>query len=224
MQNISTTINFSFYFTFVFLTTTATITFIEAIRTKDNMVRHILNLETVISVIAAFFYNLFITDIREKESQNKPINWDEISLIRYVDWSITTPFMLLSLCLFLSYNIKKKLNLYIILPIILLNYIMLFIGYLGENNNINRNVACIVGFIPLFMMTGIIYNNFIKNSNHFINKVIFYLFVVVWFGYGIAYLFDKVTKNIVMNILDLISKAIVGILMWIYYIKVIRLK
>jgi len=217
-------IDFSFYFTFVFLTTTATITFIEAIRTKDNMVRHILNLETVISVVAAFFYNLFIITLKEKEAQNKPINWDEFTLLRYVDWSITTPFMLLSLCLFLAYNIKKKLKFFVILPILILNYVMLYMGYLGEKKTINKNIACVAGFIALFLMMGIIYINFIKNSSHFINKVMFYVFVVVWFGYGVAYLFNKENKNIANNILDLISKAFVGIGMWIYYIKVIRLK
>ena len=45
----------SFYLTYVFLMTTATITFIEAMRTKNKKVRHILNLETCISVVAAFF-------------------------------------------------------------------------------------------------------------------------------------------------------------------------
>jgi len=224
MQTISTSIEFSFYFTYIFLTTTATITFIEAIRTKDNMVRHILNIETVISVIAAFFYNLFITDISKKELQGKIINWDEFTLIRYVDWSITTPFMLLSLCLFLAYNIKKKLNFYIILPIILLNYVMLYIGYLGEIKYIKRSIACISGFIPLFILLFIIYKEFIQKSNHFINKVMFYLFVVVWGFYGIPYLLDTKTKNICFNLLDLVSKAFVGIGMWIYYIKVIRLK
>ena len=50
----------SFYLTYVFLMTTATITFIEAMRTKIEKVRHILNLETCISVVAAFFYSEFM--------------------------------------------------------------------------------------------------------------------------------------------------------------------
>jgi len=45
----------SFYITYVFLMTTATITFIEAIRTDDKKVRHILNLETCISVVLLSF-------------------------------------------------------------------------------------------------------------------------------------------------------------------------
>ena len=40
--------------------TTATITFIEAISTKTPQIRHIMNLETVISVVAAYFYKQFI--------------------------------------------------------------------------------------------------------------------------------------------------------------------
>ena len=45
----------TFYITYAFLMTTATITFIEASRTKDPKIRNILNLETCISVVAAFF-------------------------------------------------------------------------------------------------------------------------------------------------------------------------
>ena len=52
----------SFYITYVFLMTTATITFIEAIRTKDIKIRNILNLETCISVVAAVFYSKFVVD------------------------------------------------------------------------------------------------------------------------------------------------------------------
>ena len=58
----------SFYITYVFLMTTATITFIEAIRTKDIKIRNILNLETCISVVAAFFYSKFVLDL-EKETE-----------------------------------------------------------------------------------------------------------------------------------------------------------
>ena len=43
---------FSFTLTYILLLTTGTITLIEALRTKIPLVRHIFNLETVISVIA----------------------------------------------------------------------------------------------------------------------------------------------------------------------------
>ena len=48
MYNISNEelVKNTFYITYAFLMTTATITFIEAMRTKDPKVRNILNLET----------------------------------------------------------------------------------------------------------------------------------------------------------------------------------
>ena len=49
-------VKFSFTVTFIVLLTTGTITFIEAIRTQNPMIRHILNLETCISIIAGYFY------------------------------------------------------------------------------------------------------------------------------------------------------------------------
>ena len=57
----------TFYITYVFLMTTATITFIEAMRTKDIKIRNILNLETCISVVAAFFYGKFVKDVEDKQ-------------------------------------------------------------------------------------------------------------------------------------------------------------
>ena len=71
LQN-KTLVDNSFYITYVFLMTTATITFIEAMRTKDIKIRNILNLETCISVVAAFFYSKFVVDLekeREKERE-----------------------------------------------------------------------------------------------------------------------------------------------------------
>ena len=53
-------VKYTFFITYAFLVTTATITFIEAIRNKDPKIRHILNLETCISIVAAYFYGVFI--------------------------------------------------------------------------------------------------------------------------------------------------------------------
>jgi hypothetical protein len=55
----------SFYITYIFLITTTVITFIEALRSPIPQVRHILNLETCISVIASYFYGLFIVEINK---------------------------------------------------------------------------------------------------------------------------------------------------------------
>jgi bacteriorhodopsin len=212
----------SFYITFVFLTTTATITIIEALRTSIPSVRHIMNLETAISVIAAFFYNTFITKLDDLNKSKSRINLKEFTLLRYIDWSITTPFMLLSLCLFLGYNLNIALHSYIILPIWILNYIMLYLGYLGEIGKISSLVACISGFFPLFLIVVIIYKTFIENKKSVANRVILSIFTAVWSCYGIVYLLPERQKNITTNILDLNSKCIVGLGMWMYYVKIIK--
>jgi hypothetical protein len=49
-------VKFSFHLTYVFLLTTASITFIEAIGTTNPVVRHVLNIETAVSLIAGYFY------------------------------------------------------------------------------------------------------------------------------------------------------------------------
>ena len=60
--------------------------------------------------------------------------FQEINQIRYLDWSITTPIMLLVLVLALLYNNKMGgMNFFYFIIILLLNYGMLASGYMGEN-------------------------------------------------------------------------------------------
>ena len=100
----------SFMITYILLLTTATITFIEAMRTTDPTIRHIFNLETCISIVAGYFYWLFVNKVDEAEKINSPLNWAEITEFRYIDWSITTPMMLLALSVVLGYNTKININ------------------------------------------------------------------------------------------------------------------
>jgi hypothetical protein len=75
-------VKFSFMITYILLMTTGTITFIEAIRTKYIHVRHVLNLETCISVVAGYFYSVFVAKIDEYGKNNKQIDWAEITKTR----------------------------------------------------------------------------------------------------------------------------------------------
>ena len=99
-------------------------------RNKDAKIRHILNLETCISVVAAFFYSQFITKL--KSNEDKELNYRQINVTRYTDWMITTPIMLLVLCLVFAYNNKSTLSALTFLIILVLNYLMLGYGYAGE--------------------------------------------------------------------------------------------
>ena len=209
-------INTSFYITYVFLLTTGTITFIEAIRTKIPEIRNILNLETCISIIAAYFYGKFL----EKLDKDK-VDYKEINETRYTDWAITTPIMLLVLVLAFLYNSKGgRLNFFTFLLILFLNYGMLIFGYLGEQKILDRNQANIIGFVFFFALYYFIYRTFLHKNYNFDNIILYVAFLVLWAMYGVFYFYDEVTKNVGYNVLDLFSKCFVGIFFWAYYTKV----
>jgi len=215
-------VKFSFMITYILLLTTATLTFIEAMRTNVPFVRHVLNLETCISVIAGYFYSVFLEKIQTYEKENKPMDWSDISKTRYVDWSITTPLMLLALCVVLSLESKIPLKLHTILQIIGLNYLMLFTGFLGEIGTIGRYTATFTGFVPFSIMFYLIYVNFVQSKNSFSNSFLYYFYLIVWGLYGIVYLLPDNYKNIIMNVLDCIAKCLIGNGLFIYYSGMIK--
>lgn len=220
MYNISNEelVKNTFYITYAFLMTTATITFIEAMRTKDPKVRNILNLETCISVVAAFFYSKFVGDME------KSVDYEKINVTRYVDWSITTPIMLLVLILAFLYNNKEgafSFTSYLI--ILFFNYVMLGFGYVGEIGLLEKNMANGLGFVGFAGMYYYIYDRFIKNHSNSDNQMLYWLFFVLWAMYGVFYSMETVQRNIGYNILDLLSKCFVGIFFWAYFTNVFKL-
>ena len=222
---------YTFYITCCFLVTTGTITFIEALRTNIVPMRHILNLETCISIVAAYFYGNFIKTLEPYKDQiiEETVNEDEkmkklqnrINDTRYVDWMITTPIMLLVLILAFQYNSgsKKGIKFFDYLIILLFNYGMLGSGYLGEKNLLNKLTANIVGFVFFGLLYGFMYFKYLlktKNGNNINNQYLFLAFFILWAFYGIFYLMKENVKNTGYNILDLFSKCFVGIYFWSY--------
>ena len=205
---------------YILLLTTGTICFIEAMRTKVPMIRHIFNLETCVSVVAAYFYYLFIEKIKEYEAAKKPINWEEMTEIRYLDWAITTPLMLIVLCAALGYNIKKTVHITTIGIIVILNYIMLYFGYLGETT-MDKATGAGISFAAFFAMYFVIFNHYIKPKYNLPNNIFYGLYLVVWTFYGAVYFLEEETKNLLFNALDVFSKTLIGIGLWFYYTKII---
>jgi bacteriorhodopsin len=213
-------VNTSFYITYAFLMTTATITFIEAIRTKDIKIRNILNLETCISVVAAFFYSNFVHDIKEND-----YTYEKINTNRYTDWAITTPLMLLVLVLVFLYNTKKGgVNFFSFCIILLLNYGMLGSGYIGELGIIDRTKANTIGFGFFVALFGYIYMKYLSGNYNSDNSILFWIFVVLWSMYGVFYTTTPLLRNIGYNVLDLFSKCFVGIFFWAYFTGVFTLE
>lgn len=209
-------VEYSFYLTYAFLITTGTITFIESMRTKNSSMRNILNLETCISIVASFFYTKFVGEFKKDNAQ---IDYKGININRYVDWAITTPMMLLVLILAFKYNITGKavVSFYDFIIILLLNYSMLVIGYLGEINKIKRVVANILGFVFFGGLYAFIYNRYIAIKANVQNTALYYTFLLLWSLYGVFYLMKDEYRNIGYNFLDLIAKCFVGLYFWAYF-------
>jgi len=186
--------------------------------------KYILSIETCVTIIASIAYSFLIKSYTIKQNF-------ELTFYRYLDWFVTTPLLLISLIIYLSYTKNKYENNKTIetdddtynvilkdkniLIIILLNLLMLIFGYIGESKLINYVFANILGFIPFVTMLYIIWVNYCNQSNIHI----FIIFSIIWSMYGIVYFFDNNSKNICYNILDIISKVGVGLLIWYQVIQ-----
>ena len=226
----------SFYFTYIFLITTGTICFIEALRNPVPQIRHIMNLETCISVVAGYFYGVFVNKLNlaekkmnkenedsEEENKKQELPLEKINDMRYTDWAISTPLMLLVLCMVLGMENKITVTFMPFVLILLFNFLMLGSGYVGELGKLSTTMANAVGFLFFFLMYGTIWKVYMTGSKVTSqSKVIFWLFVILWAMYGVFYQTPQLTKIFGYNILDLLSKAFVGIFFWFYLTKSIK--
>ena len=187
------------------------LTLIEALRTNNVNVRHVMNIETTVSLVAGIAYGIFNDMIKDPM-----VDLNEITKIRYIDWSITTPLIILVILLFYSGSVHPLASVYGTL--VLLNWGMLGAGYLGEEGTIDRMTGCIVGFLFFAAMLYTLYSCCIPAKA---NPAVFLIFAIIWSFYGIAYLLDEETKNILYNVLDVISKALFGVVLYFYYGKVL---
>lgn len=208
----------TFYFTYVLLLTTGTITFIEAMATTNPLIRHIMNLETCISIIAGYFYSVFINKITTVAGI---IDYKEINDMRYNDWFITTPLMILVVMLSLSYNNKDSVHVGTYITAVLLNFGMLYSGYLGDQKKISKTAGCIIGFIFFIGLFSLIYFHFVKGSSKSFNFILFGIYLFIWGLYGFVYLLEEEDKNIIYNILDVTAKCFVGLGLWAYFTKIL---
>lgn len=229
----------SFYFTYIFLITTGTICFIEALRNPNQQIRHIMNLETCISVVAGYFYGIFVDKLNKAEKEAKEKNekelgengsngdlklpYEKINDMRYTDWAISTPLMLLVLCMVLGMENNVTVKFMPFVLILLFNFLMLGSGYLGELGKMTTTYANIIGFVFFFLMYGTVWNVYMTGKKITTqSKVIYWLFVILWSLYGVFYQMSQLTKIVGYNVLDLISKAFVGIFFWFYLTKSIK--
>jgi bacteriorhodopsin len=170
-------------------------------------IKALLWIEYIVNFIEGIFYFWMINNFSVVKN---------ITIYRYYDWIITTPLMLFTYSMYLLIVQKIEENKehtlfdvidsekYTLLIIILLNWLMLFFGYIGELGKMSAQLSTFLGFIPFIMMFYIIYENYAKHTELGVNTFIY--FVSVWGLYGIAALMNYKVKNIMYNILDLFAK------------------
>lgn len=209
----------TFLATFVLLVGRAVLTLVEALRHPSADVRHVMNLETVIAVIAACFYAVFLYRIQQVESGSQPpFPLDSLTQTRYADWALTTPLMLTAAITLMAKNAN------ILIPVgtwglvVILDYVMLGFGYAGEAGLLPFVQANVAGFAAFAAMFWLIYSTFVQPRSNPVNSLIFFAFLVIWGLYGVVYFFDADTKQLAYNVLDAIAKGLVGLAFWAYSI------
>ena len=219
-----------FYITLIFSVIIQIITLVIELGTlfiKVNtsliLLRQLLILEVIVQIIEGLFYLWLAYNL------NKVIN---ITPKRYIDWTITTPTMLITLIIYLIYLKRKEKgddtsklklfnllteNLGIVSYVLYLNWMMLLFGYLGEMKIINTITGIILGFIPFLVYYYIIYVNYASQTNT--GTKIFWYFFFFWSLYGIVAGLPYYIKNAFYNILDLFAKNFFGLFLSYNIIK-----
>ena len=179
-----------------------------------SIIRQLLLLELVVQFFEGSFYVWLAYNF------TKVLN---VTPKRYLDWFITTPTMLITLMTYLIYLntmvenkttelefftvLKENSNIFI--PVVLLNWLMLLFGYLGEMRIIPVLLGVFLGFIPFLLYYYIIYVNYVtQNTNGYL---LFWYFFFFWSMYGFVAVLPYYVKNAFYNILDLFAKNFFGI-------------
>lgn len=210
-----TTFNFAFYLLMINLIVSLVFGFIY-----PNF-RIFFAIEVIISLVAGIIYYLII-NISKTATDFKSIDWAKITTLRYIDWSITTPLLLVSFTLFLSNGEKVKDLGIFIMKLIFFDLIMILSGYLGTINVLTTNWSLVIGFLAYFMIFYLIYQKFFQGmkltQDVSFKQILFIAIVILWFIYGAIYNAPMYNRNIITNVLDGIAKGIFGLSLASYLI------
>ncbi len=181
---------------------------------KDIILKQVLGLEMLVQGIEFVFYMGFLS----------VPSITTLTISRYHDWFLSTPIMLFTTSLYFFYvNFIEqnggeetidledfvKQHWRAISAFVILNFLMLLFGYLGELGIIDRMTGFCLGTAALFGSFGTIYYEFAQQSEK--TTKLFWIMFSIWSVYGIAYLLKPIYKNIGYTVLDLFAKNFFGI-------------
>ena len=180
-----------------------------------NIIRQLIFLEIAVQAIEGLFYVWLLFNF------TSVIN---VTPKRYIDWTITTPTMLVTLIFYLIFSERREknedtagLNFFDLIVengktisnIFILNWAMLFFGYLGEMKILSTLTGVLLGFVPFLLYYYTIYQKYAIKSSTGIK--IFWYFFIFWSLYGVVALLPYYLKNGLYNILDLFAKNFFGL-------------
>jgi hypothetical protein len=188
--------------------------FFIKVPTSYSIIRQLLTVELVVQFLEGLFYVWLAYNF------SRVLN---VTPKRYIDWFFTTPSMLITLMIYLIYLNKRaedetseldfftlvRENASVFIPVVLLNWLMLFFGYLGEMRIIPVLLGVFLGFIPFLLYYYMIYVNFVTENTS--GYLLFWYFFFFWSLYGFAAVLPYYIKNAFYNILDLFAKNFFGI-------------
>jgi bacteriorhodopsin len=185
---------------------------------EEKIVQDILLMELIVQGIEFIFYFYLVYMIITGHVDKN------ITSHRYLDWSITTPVMLVSFIIFFKYlrNPDRKIRFIEsineeksnIIKIVLSNALMLLFGFLAERSIISTPLGVALGFIPFAYTFKLLYSDYAKYTN--LSSTLFYISFIIWGLYGVAAVLPFVQKNIFYNVLDLFSKNAYGIFIYFF--------
>jgi bacteriorhodopsin len=178
---------------------------------KDEILKDLLKVEVFVQGIELAFY-IWLIYYYSKVSRN-------ITPLRYLDWAITTPLMLITLSAYLNHdgNTPTRLIDFLsnhvgpVVNIVLLNASMLLFGLIGELGYLNQYTSTALGFIPFALNFKYIKETFLPSDADEFKNGVFYWFVFFWALYGVFALTSYTVKNTGYNILDIFAKNFFGL-------------
>jgi bacteriorhodopsin len=215
------TLNITIFFLFCNLTLSSILSFIFP------QFRTFFLLQVGISLWSGFIYIILFKVMNSTKNLAGEVDWKRVISLRYVGWVVTTQLLLISLCLFLYYGNKVSNFTGLLTKVMILDFIMISIGYLGDLNYINDNtfinnkLAAFISFAAMFSLFYLIYEKFFINAKKFnsFNFTILSAYFILWLIYGITpEMSSNLDRNLVTNIIDCLSKSIIGLAFGIYII------
>jgi len=180
------------------------------LKPEDKVLKDIITFELVVQIVEALMYVVLIKYF---------ISGNIDTSLRYFDWFISTPIMLIATMLFLIWLHRKPVPLketfkeerVNVSLMVIFNAMMLVFGFLGEKGIINKWVSFWGGSGFLVGAFAMLYK-YGKETKY--GRIFLGIMFAIWSLYGFAFLMPLKAKNVSYNVLDLFAKNFYGVFLY----------